>query len=406
MRKAVRFFTVLINLAVILLCIIAGYYIFKLPDRYYVTEGTSLNIPARFDIETVREEPAQVLNTKVSPLCEQYTLKLFGLIPLKEVSVQPVDVPVLVPGGNPFGIKLLTDGVMVIGMGEVDGKNGMVCPARDSGIKMGDVITSIDGCEVTSNREIGKVISKCKGNPVRVKLIRDGEETEVNVTPVYSVSECGYKVGMWVRDSTAGIGTITFYDPATGTFGGLGHPVCDVDTGEILPLSSGEAVGVSVNGVNKGESGSPGELVGSFTSLNPIGSLDSNQKNGIYGKLDSAPNLFSPIPMAMRQEIQTGDATILTTVSGTAPKEYDIRIEKVELKDGESSKNMVIRITDPELLSLTGGIVQGMSGSPIIQNGKLVGAVTHVFVNDPTKGYGIFCDTMYDCSRKISADAA
>ena len=239
-----------------------------------------------------------------------------------------------------------------------------------------------------------------------VSLKRQSKPMKITIKPAYSLAESSYKAGMWVRDSSAGIGTITFYDPQTGMFGGLGHPVCDVDTGEIIPLHSGQVVAVNINGVNKGKSGQPGELIGSFVSNFSIGSILVNNQSGLFGELDYPPNQSSPIPLGYRQDIQEGHATILTTVKGSAPKEYDIEIEKVDLNGSENSKNMVIKITDSELLAKTGGIVQGMSGSPIIQNGKLIGAVTHVFVNDPTKGYGVFADTMYNYVQQMEENAA
>ena len=243
---------------------------------------------------------------------------------------------------------------------------------------------------------------RSQGDEVIVSVKRNDKVEKVVLYPEYSLSEACYKAGMWVRDSSAGIGTITFYDPQTEMFGGLGHAVCDSDTGEILPLHSGEVVAVTINGLKKGQEGNPGELVGSFLSSMSIGNLNINNQSGVFGKLDSAPNLSSPIPMGYRQEIQEGKAQILTTIKGNSPKAYDIEIEHINLKSNELSKNMIVRITDPELLEKTGGILQGMSGSPIVQNGKIVGAVTHVFVNDPTRGYGIFVDIMYSYVNKAS----
>lgn len=407
MRKTVRFITAFVNLAVLLLMGVAGYYINKLPDSYYVGRGENLEISSLFEVtaENSRGELVRSSNIGEAALDEEYTLKLFGVIPLKSVTVRAVDAPLVVPGGTPFGIKLLTDGVVVIGIGEVGTAGGPVCPAANAGIKTGDVIVTIKGKKVASNQDIADIISKSGGKPMKVVFRRNGREETALITPAYSAKDGAYKAGVWVRDSTAGIGTVTFYDPETGAFGGLGHPVCDADTGQILPLSSGEAVSVAILGVKKGEAGAPGELVGNFTSLSSEGTLTLNSSCGIFGTLKKAPSLSSPIPIAMRQDIRCGDATILTTVSGTEPKEYSIKIEKISMKE-DSTRNMIIRITDPELLSSTGGIVQGMSGSPIIQDGKLIGAVTHVFVSDPTKGYGVFADAMYEkamCSAEKKA---
>ena len=229
-----------------------------------------------------------------------------------------------------------------------------------------------------------------------MQINRDGREITFELTPVFSEYSRTYQVGMWVRDSTAGIGTMTFYEPSSGAFGGLGHPICDIDTGSVIPISSGEIVDVKINNVKKGYEGVPGELQGSFISGDAIGILNKNNKYGVFGSLLIKPDTSKAIPMGLKQDVRVGEATILTTVDGTIPKEYSISIEKIDYRNNDTAKNMVIKITDKELLEKTGGIVQGMSGSPIIQDGKLVGAVTHVFVNDPSKGYGVFTENMYE----------
>ena len=409
MRKAVKRFTILADTILIAITAMIAYYFIELPDDFYVSKGNRLSLSCFFDVNaTDANAVVQSSGSKVIPLDseETVTLKLFGIIPIKEVNVKTVDRPVLVPGGTPFGIKMLTEGVMVIAMGEVPSQNGLCSPATDAGIRLGDMIVSVDGQDVGSNSDIRNIIQNCDGKAVKVMLRRNGTNMQITLHPVYSTDENAYKAGMFVRDSTAGIGTITFYDPETGSFGGLGHPVCDVNTGEIMPISSGEVVDVSINGVNKGIPGEPGELLGNFVSMLSVGTLRVNNNAGLFGELDKAPGTGAAIPMAMRQEVKVGDATILSTVEGSTPKEYKVKIEKIDLNESGKSKNMVVRITDPELLEITGGIVQGMSGSPIIQNGMLVGAVTHVFVNDPTKGYGIFCDTMYEYASDTAQDPA
>ena len=206
---------------------------------------------------------------------------------------------------------------------------------------------------------------------------------------------------MWVRDSSAGIGTLTFYSPSSQVFAGLGHPVCDVDTGETLPLSSGEIVPAKIYSVNRGVSGTPGELRGGFEK-GTLGNLTVNGETGIYGTLSNLPTLNDPVPVAMKQQVKSGSAQVLTTIDGTTPKLYDIRIDQVRYNDSSPTRNMVIVITDQELLDKTGGIVQGMSGSPILQDGKLIGAVTHVFVNDPTKGFAIFAENMLKTAETVA----
>lgn len=309
--------------------------------------------------------------------------------------------------GQPFGIKMLTEGIMVVRLSDVNGKTDS-CPAKNAGIHVGDIIISVGGEKITSNEDLSKAISSSNGETVEVVLKRNfddksssGEEISLKMTPEYCDSEKSYKTGMWVRDSSAGIGTITFYDPSTGSFGGLGHPICDTDTGELMPLSSGEICGVSITGYKKGLNGVPGELKGRFLSGNEIGTATQNTNSGIFGSLDESPSENEEIEIADYDEIKTGKAEILTTISGSEPSKYSINIEQVN-KDDPDLKNLVIRVTDRDLLEETGGILQGMSGSPIIQNGKLIGAVTHVFVNNSSMGYGILAQTMISQSQTNS----
>lgn len=399
MRKVVKAAAAFFNLALLTLTVLIVNYTVKLPDEFYVTKGSGLNLRCYFDVkaekDTSEKSAKTVSSIETVPVQDELTLKLFGFVPVKTVTVTEVERTVLVPGGGAFGIKLLTDGVIVIGTGEISCGGYSVSPAEDAGIKCGDIVVSVNGKKVTSNRQIRELIDKCGGDPLEVELIRGGKEVALSLQPVYSDADSCYKAGMWVRDSGAGIGTITYYDPATGRFGGLGHPVCDIDTGGIMPISSGEVVDVSINGINRSSEGAPGELIGTFSSVTASGLLDKNTPSGVFGTLFTAPCYDSAVPLAQKQEIHLGEAEIITTVSGSKPQRYSILIEKIDLRD-EGTKNMVIRITDPELLELTGGIVQGMSGSPIIQNNMLAGAVTHVFVSDPTKGYAIFAENMFE----------
>lgn len=378
------------------------YYSSILPDSYYVNDNNELNLSANFPITAVSDniESASLISPENSS--ETATLKLFGIVPLKQVDVIEAETPMLIPGGTPFGIKILTQGVMVVGMGEVSSDKGMVSPAADAGIEEGDVIVSVSGRDVSSNDDIQTIISESDGVAVEFVVSRNDRILKFSLTPAYSSSDNCYQAGMWVRDSSAGIGTVTFYDESTGLFGGLGHPVCDVDTGGMLPLSSGDVVDVDITGVRKSIKGNAGELQGIFISDNACGTLFANNEYGVFGALKNCPSPYQAIPMGLKQEIQLGEASILTTVDGSQPQEYSISIEKIDYRSDNSNKNMVIKITDEKLLSVTGGIVQGMSGSPIIQNGKLIGAVTHVFVNEPTKGYAIFCENMYEYGCKTN----
>lgn len=394
MKKIMRSAAGLLTAMVVSVCGLMGYYSVKLPDSYYVKKGESLKLETKFEIDAVSDSALASFAGNTYPATETAKLRLFGFLPVKDVEINTVETPVLIPGGEAFGIKLLMDGVMVVGMGEIKTERGMECPAEECGIKEGDVILSLDGKEILSNNDIQEIVSESKGRPLEVVYTHDGNEKSSELKPVFSIADSGYKAGIWVRDSTAGIGTITFYDPSTNRFGGLGHPVCDSDTGEIVPISGGETAEVNITDVVKGYSGKPGELHGSFKSEKSTGRIYTNNKYGIFGEMFSGKGSKAAVPMGMKQEIKTGAATIYTTIDENGSREFQISIEKIDYKNS-GTKNMTIKVTDPELLQKTGGIVQGMSGSPIMQDGKIIGAVTHVLVSDPQKGYGIFCENMY-----------
>lgn len=309
--------------------------------------------------------------------------------------VQITGTKMVVPGGFAFGIKMHTRGVIVVGMSDIQNGAKNFNPAKTAGLKVGDVITDINDEPVSGNSDIASYIAECGGGEVKITAMRDGSEMEFYLLPVKSEYDGCYKAGMWVRDSSAGIGTMTYYDPETLDFAGLGHAICDVDTGKMMPLFSGEIMDVNISGVNAGLSGKPGELKGAFVGEEPLGYLYTNSEAGIFGIL-ADPILASaePVPMASKQEIHPGPAQIYATISGNKPQAFDIEIEKVNYSDTTMTKNMIVKVVDAELMSQSGGIVQGMSGSPILQDGRLVGAVTHVFVNDPTRGYGIFAENM------------
>ncbi len=401
MKKVLTLTLKILNLIIITSLVTVIYYKNVLPNKYYVTSGNLLEISGLIETEYCSGSVYASENVEIEKNVVQAELKLLGLIPIKTVNVCEVDEPILIPCGTPFGIKLITDGVIVVEVSSFESENGFSAPAYEAGIKTGDIIKTINGKNIQSNEDIAEIISSADGKLLQFSIIRDNKSQTITVTPQLCTTDNSYRVGLWVRDSSAGIGTLTFYNPETKTFAGLGHPVCDVDTGEILPLLKGEVVDVTINGVKKGKAGNPGELLGSFTSNSAIGTLDVNSINGLYGHLTTEEFENQGIPLGMRQEIKTGKAYIYATVAGDKPERYEITIEKIDYDELNECKNMVIRVTDKELLEKTGGIVQGMSGSPIIQNDKLVGAVTHVFVNNPTKGYAIFADTMYNTSFSV-----
>lgn len=398
-RKIIRSVGVL--LSAVSLCIFgtAGYYSSRLPSAVTIEPASELKI-AEYPELSCSVSPEAVMGTAgIFPETKQVTLSLFGAIPVKSVHVTEAEPPVLVASGHPFGIKLLMDGVMVTELGAVTDKNGRTsCPAEDAGIMTGDIIKSADGESIVSNSRLQEIISGSGGNEVSLTAERNGHEFTVSLKPVFSGKNNMWRGGMWVRDSIAGIGTMTFINKETGEFAGLGHPICDSDTGEIVPVHSGEAVPVEITEARKGEKGVPGELRGSF-SRGTYGILYRNNSCGIYGKLtnegmEELCRDSQEFVMGYRQDITTGEAEVYTTVSGSSPEKYKIEIESIDFNSKEASKNMVIRITDKRLIKESGGIIQGMSGSPIIQNGRLIGAVTHVFVADPTRGYAVFADSM------------
>lgn len=300
----------------------------------------------------------------------------------------------LYPGGVPFGVKFLTAGVIVTGFADVTTTKGKSCPATDAGLRQNDVILKINGEDVTDAQSLSALTEKCDGKALAVTYSRDGKTATTTLTPLYCKEEGKYKTGMFVRDSGAGIGTVTYIVPDTLDFGGLGHGICDGETGKLIPMQRGSVVGVTINGVVKGLSGSPGEVRGYFSS-GKTGSLLKNTENGVFGAFANLPDglMSEPLPVGTRNELTAGKAYIYCTLDGTTPQKYEIEISEIR-RDSTTNKCFTVKVTDPALINKSGGIVQGMSGSPIIQNGKLVGAVTHVLINDPTAGYGIFIENM------------
>lgn len=296
-------------------------------------------------------------------------------------------------GGMPFGVKFFTEGVTVVGFSEVEGKDGKVNPAAKAGLHAKDVILQIDGQPLSGAADLTDRIEKSNGKPLALHCRRGKNEFDVTLTPVYCPAEARYKTGIWVRDSGAGIGTVTFILPDSGAFAGLGHGICDADTGELVAMRRGTVSDVTISSVVRGAAGAPGELKGYFNA-GKVGALLGNSTCGVWGMFSELPELESdPISVGLHDEIEEGDAYILSTLDSNKTERYDIKISNIN-RDAKGSKCFTVTVTDPDLIACSGGIVQGMSGSPIIQNGKLVGAVTHVLINDPTTGYGIFAENM------------
>ena len=310
-------------------------------------------------------------------------------LPVMTASAAPAEVRLL-PGGMPFGVKFSTDGVLVVGFCDVDAEGGSINPAYAAGLRTRDVITSVNGKQVADAAQFGTMVAGAGASPLTLTYKRAGASHSATLTPAKSISENRYKTGLWVRDSGAGIGTVTFIEPQTGA---------------LVGMTRGVVNDVTISGVQKGVAGKPGELKGYFGTTK-TGTLLANTDCGVFGIFSQKPiNKQSALPIAHRHEIKDGEAHILCTLDGAGPCKYAIRISDID-KSASGSKCFTVKVTDPALIAKTGGIVQGMSGSPIIQNGKLVGAVTHVMINDPTTGYGIFIENMLNAAHIPMAKAS
>ena len=316
-----------------------------------------------------------------------------GVMPVQSLSAEEIRELKLYPGGMPFGVRFLTEGITVVGFCDFEQNGSKINPAETAGLKIGDLILQANGVPLESAADLTGQIEACNGKMLTLLCRRGKKELEIQLQPVWSTAENRYKTGIWVRDSGAGIGTVTFLLPESGAFAGLGHGICDADSGEPIPIRRGSVSDVTISSVVKGTPGNPGELKGYF---NPgkVGSLLGNSSYGVWGVYSELPALSgNAMPVALRDEVEEGDATILCTLADNVTREYTVRLSCVN-RETDGAKCFTVTVTDPRLLSQTGGIVQGMSGSPILQNGKLVGAVSHVLVNDPTRGYGIFLENM------------
>lgn len=326
-------------------------------------------------------------------------LKFLGIVPLKTVKVDIISQKELVPCGMTVGVNVSTDGIMVLGTGTIISEDGKEYTPSRGILKTGDLILKVNEKSIENKEELISAIENSNGKVLKMTIKRDNELLEIYVTPIKSEIDKSYKIGAWVRDETQGIGTITYYNPKSYTFGALGHGITDIDTRKIIPIKNGKIMKAEITSIKKGRRGIPGELTGAIydTEEAQLGTIELNTSQGIFGKLDPKKMKAFPkksFPIAFQNEIHEGKAIILSNISGDKIEEFEIVIQKVSRFQQDISKGMIIKITDPRLLDKTNGIIQGMSGSPIIQDGKLVGAVTHVFVHDPTKGYGIFIENM------------
>ncbi len=389
--KKISIFFILIILSILLIYVSD---IDNLPDSIIIFEGETLKLNTIFGVNIETEETsnpniekidnyetitvsAEAQNTQELDCTGTINLsvKVLGK-KVKEISVNVIEDVEVVPIGDLIGVKLYTNGVLVVGMSEISGTDSnKYKPYEGSGIEEGDVIVEINENEITGTYELTKQINKSQGSDMAVTYIRDGKILNTTMKAI-KANDNTYKIGLWVRDAAAGVGTATFYEPKSKKFASLGHGIVDADTEELIDIASGEVVTADILSIIKGEDGEPGKIQGSIEGQPTIGTIYKNTPYGIYGHLNNISALFidknNLMEVALRNEIQVGDATILSTLENGKTKEYDVRIEKIYLNNNIDNKSMVIRVTDEELLNLTGGIVQGMSGSPIIQNGKLV----------------------------------
>lgn len=409
LRKRATIFFSFLSVVALLLCIECNV---KFPAEITVYEGEklmvgsaspySLSMPASFG--GVLSETGEIKKDDFSQN-EKYvkadgsgeysaTVKLFGVVPVKSVNVNVSEPKILIPSGEAIGIKLFTKGLLCVGISEIaDDSGNIINLASEYDIRMGDIFLSANGKKLETTEQLAQIVNESGGKPIKFESIRDGKNMTSEVVPVMTGD--GYKIGVWVRDSTAGIGTLSFVDSENLTYGALGHPICDNDTGMVMPVSDGSIIRADIFGVQKGEKGAPGELKGTFSESGDVGTIEKNTNFGIYGSIDpGAVETSVGIPIASKNAIKKGKAQIVSNVSGKKTEYFDVEIQHILTFGNDDNKNMVIKVIDEDLLETTGGIVQGMSGSPIIQDGKLVGAVTHVFVNDPTRGYGIFIENM------------
>lgn len=396
LHRLLRFSAIMLTFVSIVVFILIFLAELIIPDKITVVEDRPYETPKFFGIHFYQFDSDDEINVIMNEknIENSSEIKILNIIPVKNTVITSIKRKYVTPGGELFGIKMYTDGVIVVDTDDVETDDGVKNPADDSGIKVGDIIKKINGISVSSTNHLSKLLQSSNGKKVKMTIERDGKELIVDYNTYKETVTGKYRAGLWVRDSTAGLGTITFYNPENGSFGGLGHAIYDVDTNELMPIKNGEISDATVNGLYKSSKGNVGELCGLLKSES-CGKLCINSETGVYGFTKCRKS--EQIPVAVNQEIEKGKAQIICTVNDET-KYYDVEIMRIFSNSNSVNKDMIIKVTDEELIGITGGIVQGMSGSPIIQNGMLVGAVTHVFVNNPTQGYAIFAERMLETS--------
>lgn len=414
MNKLKQFFCI----AILIVIYVYVCNITLLPNSVIIFEGEELNLKTVVGLKIKRANGTNMPVIQASNLGEseqsskyetagtfELNLNLFGTIPVKEIDVNVIPKTKVVPMGNLIGAKLYTSGVLVVGMSEIQGDDQQKHkPYEGSGIEEGDMIVEMDSEKIANTDELVETVNSSKGKVIQIKYVRNDETITTSIQPIKS-EDNEYKLGLWVRDAAAGVGTLTFYEPSTGKFAALGHGIVDVDTGDIINIANGELVTSNLVAIKKGEKGTPGEIKGSIDSGVTIGNISKNTNFGVFGLVSNKNNLnlngAKEYEVALRSEIQTGEAEIICELENEKKEQYKIEISKIYTSNNYDNKSMMIKITDERLLQKTGGIIQGMSGSPIIQNGKFVGAITNVLVSDPTTGYAIFGDLMVKQMKSV-----
>lgn len=375
----------------------AGAIANKIPNE--ITDIEAYNLKSNSYISFVNETNEIQVSAKSNT--SKKTVKLFGIIPVKDVSVNVGEEKIVTVCGYPFGCVINTKNVLVVGSSDVETSQGLVNPSQDAGIKVGDYIISINGCDINETKDIAKIVNESNGKTLNVKIFRNSKQIDLTVTPALSKVDNKYKIGLWVRDSEAGVGMLSFYSEETGICAGLGHTLTDADTGTSFFMTDGIAFNAQVLSIKKGAQGNPGQIFGSINTNREIGEIVLNNETGVYIKTNKAQGFACRL--AHKESVVEGAATLCVALEGDNVEYYDIKIEDIDY-NANDNKNMVIKITDEDLIAKTGGIVQGMSGSPILQNGKLIGVVTHVLVNDSTKGYAVFAETMMQTAESVAEE--
>ena len=405
----------LLKMTIVIILIISYIYvcsIISIPQDIVIFEGDKLNLKIATGLSLSSENEETLLTAsnvnkqKISKTgVDNLDLNLFGNIKVKNVNVSVIPKTTVIPVGTAIGMKLYTKGVLVVGMSQIDTENNeKKKPYENSGIEQGDTILEVNNNQIENTEDLIKEVNNSQGNAITIKYLRENKTMETSITPVKSKEE--YKIGLWVRDAAAGVGTLTFYEPSTNSFMALGHGISDIDTEKIVDIASGELITANIISIIKGKKGSPGEVRGTIESGNSIGKIYKNTNFGVYGTVTNKSSILSnsseELEVASRDEIKEGKAQIICQLDNSGRKIYDIEIERIYITNNQDNKSMLIKITDEKLIEKTGGIIQGMSGAPIIQNGKFIGAITHVLVNDSKMGYVVFGDLMIKQMREVS----